>query len=125
MRVPAVDQRLTALARAGEIATCGVIELEVLYSARTHKDLVQIRKERQAAFPSIDITQADFDRAMEVMELLARRGQHRAASIPDLLIAAVAQRSDLTILHYDHDFETIATVTSQKTEWVVARGSVA
>jgi len=40
------------------------------------------------------------------------------------LIAAVAERARLTVLHYDRDFDLIASVTRQKVEWVVAAGSV-
>lgn len=48
----------------------------------------------------------------------------RAVGIPDLLIAAVARRHGVTVLHYDRDFELVATVTGQPTEWVVPSGSV-
>jgi predicted nucleic acid-binding protein len=56
------------------------------------------------------------DRAFEVLELLARRGQHRAPSPADLILAATAELNDLTILHVDKDFELIAAVTGQPTE---------
>lgn len=58
------------------------------------------------------------------MGLLARRGQHRGASLPDLLIAAVAERAGLVVLHYDADYDLIARVTGQRMEWVVPRGSL-
>ena len=56
------------------------------------------------------------DRAIEVQAILAERGQHRAPSIPDLLIAAVAELAQLTVLHVDKDFELIAEVTGQPVE---------
>ena len=107
----------------GDVATCGVIELEVLFSAKTHADLVTTRALRRA-LPRLAMSQADFDRAIDVLEGLARSGHHRAAGIPDLLIAAVAERHRLTVLHYDKDFELIAKVTGQAIEWVVPPGSV-
>ena len=55
------------------------------------------------------------DRTLEVQILLADRGQHRGPSIPDLIIAATAELSGLTILHVDKDFETIAAITGQPT----------
>lgn len=58
------------------------------------------------------------DRAVEVQRLLAGRGQHRAPSIPDLLIAAAAELNDLVVLHVDEDFELIAAITGQPVEWV-------
>jgi len=63
-------------------------------------------------------------RAREVQAGLVRRGQHRAASIPDLLLAAAAEVEQLSVLHYDADFELIATIAGQPTEWVVPRGSI-
>ncbi|MGH3527303.1 MAG: PIN domain-containing protein, partial [Pseudonocardiaceae bacterium] len=64
-----------------------------------------------------------WDRAVEVHAALAERGQHRAVAIPDLIIAAVAERHDLPVLHYDRDFEVIAEVTGQPVEWVVPPGT--
>ena len=62
-------------------------------------------------------------RAPEVQAKLVRRGQHRAVSIPDLLVAAVAEVEQLSVLHYDADFELIAAVTGQPHRWIVPRGS--
>ena len=56
------------------------------------------------------------DRAVEIQTLLAQRGQHRAAAIPDLLIAASAELAQLTVLHVDEDYELIAAITSQAVE---------
>ncbi len=55
------------------------------------------------------------DRALEVQMLLADRCQHRGPSIPDLIIAAAAELSGLTILHVDKDFDTITAITGQPT----------
>jgi predicted nucleic acid-binding protein len=100
-----------------------VLELEVLYSARSRADLLAIREELRG-YPRLLLAEADFGRAAEVMELLARRGQHRAAALPDLLQAAVAERHGLALLHYDADYELIGAVTGQAMEWVVPRSSV-
>lgn len=56
------------------------------------------------------------DRAVAVQAVLAERGQHRAPSVPDLLIAATAELADLTLLHMDRDFELIADLTGQPIE---------
>ena len=48
--------------------------------------------------------------------MLADRGQHRAPSIPDLIIAATAELAGLTVLHLDKDFDLIAAVTGQPIE---------
>lgn len=120
---PDVDRRLSPLLLAGEIATCSVVDLEMLYSSRDHRALAETRELRRA-YERCPISQLDFDRAVEVMERLSKVGQHRGVTIPDLLISAVAERNGLTVLHYDSDFDRIAGVTGQAMEWVVPRGSV-
>ena len=51
-----------------------------------------------------------------MLTLLADRGQHRAPSIPDLLIAATAELAGFTVLHHDKDFDLIAELTGQPLE---------
>jgi len=62
-------------------------------------------------------------RAIEVQGMLAQRSQNRSVSIPDLLIAATAERHALTVLHYDGDYDRIAAMTGQSAEWIVPRGT--
>ncbi|MBW3601585.1 MAG: hypothetical protein KY434_02660 [Actinobacteria bacterium] len=64
------------------------------------------------------------ERARWIQAELVARGRHRAVAIPDLLVAAVADVEGLTVLHYDRDFDVIAGVTGQPTEWVVPAGTV-
>jgi predicted nucleic acid-binding protein len=120
---PSVAAKLRPLFVGGNVATRGVIELEILFSARAHADVVATRANRRA-IPMLATSQEDFDRALDVLEELARSGHHRATGIPDLLIAAVAERHGVTVLHYDKDFDLIARVTGQRTEWIVPAGSV-
>jgi predicted nucleic acid-binding protein len=44
--------------------------------------------------------------------------------LPDLVIAATAELNGATVLHYDADYDRIADVTGQPTEWVAERGSL-
>ena len=119
-----VSARLRPLIEAGEIATCGIVALEVLWSARSPQDLRDTRQELQRSLSWVPTTEADFQRALDVMQMLTDAGRHRDAKIPDLVLAAVAERAGLTVLHYDHDFDAIASVTGQPMEWIVPSGSV-
>lgn len=110
--------------RAGDVARCGVLELEILFSARDGEDIELTRCDLEQALQLAETSQVDFGRAAEVMQLLARRGLHRSVALPDLVLAAVAERHGLTVLHYDADFDHIALVTGQGVEWIVPRGSV-
>lgn len=122
-RHPAVAARLEPLLEAGELATCGVVELEVLYSARSAVHHAEIRRDRALAYGWAPIDDETFRRAIEVQGLLAQRGRHRLP-IADLLVAAAAEQAGLGVLHYDADFDRIAEVTGQRAEWVAPRGSV-
>lgn len=94
-----------------------VTVLEVGYSARSAADHRALLKEPPiASMPIEHLTPRIEDRAIEVQSLLADRGQHRAPSIPDLVIAATAELAELTVLHLDKDFELIAEITGQPTE---------
>jgi len=124
LRLSEVAAVLIPLIEDGLVARCGPIDLEILFTARSQAELEEMRKERALAFPLLPVTQGDFDRAADVMGLLAAAGLHRSAKAPDLLIAAIAERTNVTLLHYDADFDHIASVTGQKMEWVVPRGSL-
>ncbi len=101
----------------GLVRITTVTRLEAGYSARSGEDLrAGLQNPPLAAMPVEYQTPAVEDRAAEVLTLLADRGQHRAPSIPDLIIAATAQLAGLTILHCDKDFEIIATITGQPLE---------
>ncbi len=117
-----VLHRLGALYVTGQIATCGIIDLELLYSARTVSDHRALAADRDL-LPRVACGDEAADRAIEVQELLAETGRHRIP-INDLLIAAAAEHAGLTVLHYDGGFDTIASVTGQPTEWVVPKGTV-
>ncbi len=109
---------------SGEIATCGVVDLELLYSASSpavYASLASVLR----ALPRVAVTEAVLDRALEVQGRLAERSQHRAVPLPDLLVAACAESAALIVLHYDADYERIAEITGQPTRWVLPRGSVA
>ncbi len=123
MEHPRVQARLGPIIEAGDAATCSIIDLEVLYSARNQEEHARTRIRREFAYQRIELTEATFRRAIEVQGLLARRGRHRLP-IPDLIIAAAAELAGITVLHYDADFDTIASVTGQEMEWVARRGSL-
>lgn len=123
MPLDSVRARLAPILESGEAATCAIIDLEVLYSARGYREHEEIRQRRALAYHRIPITTTIFERAVEVQGELARSGRHRVP-IPDLLIAATAESAGLIMLHYDRDFDLIAEVTGQEAEWVVPQGSV-
>ncbi len=101
----------------GLIRIATVTLLEVGYSARDATQLrVGLHEPPVASMPVEYATPVAEDRAVSVLALVADRGHHRAPSIPDLLIAAIAESAGLVVLHDDKDFELIGAITGQPTE---------
>ena len=123
MPLEPVRRRLAPIVEAGEAATCSIVDLEVLYSVRNFEEHRRTRRRRSLAYTKVALTEGVFDRAMDVQGELSKSGRHRVP-IPDLLIAAAAEKGGLTVLHYDSDYDVIASVTGQPVEWVVPRGSL-
>ncbi|HEY5045438.1 MAG TPA: PIN domain nuclease [Solirubrobacteraceae bacterium] len=120
---PEVREIVEPLLLAGQIATCGIVDLELLFSARSpavYAELASVLR----ALPRVPVSEAVVDRALEVQALLAEGSQHRAIPLPDLLVAACAESAGLIVLHDDADFERIAAITAQPVRWVLPRGSV-
>jgi predicted nucleic acid-binding protein len=101
----------------GLVRIATVTLLEVGYSARDAQDLrAGLREPPVASMPVEYAAPASEDRAVEVLGLLADGGHHRAPSVPDLLIAAIAERAGLVLLHQDKHFDLISEITGQPTE---------
>lgn len=120
---PAVDVALSPLIEAGQVATCGMVELEVLFSARSPDDYARRQRQLHDGFEQLAMPDEVWHRALEVQAVLATRSEHRGAALPDLLIAATAERHRVTVLHYDHEYDLIASVTGQEVRWIVPRGT--
>ena len=104
----------------GLIRISTVTRLEVGFSARSATDHRNLLGEPPlASMPVEYLTPKIEDRSVEIQTSLAARGQHRAPSIPDLLIAATAELAELIVLHLDKDFELIAELTGQPVERLV------
>jgi predicted nucleic acid-binding protein len=113
---PDAHEWVTRIQR-GLVQVTSVTLLEVGYSARSAADWDdRVQAPPASLMPVATMTPAGERRALEVQGLLARQGHHRAPSVPELLIAAIAEVNDLTVLHVDKDFELIAEVTGQPVE---------
>ncbi len=122
LREPSVRAVVEPLATIGRAARAGISDPEMGCSARNGNewdDLVGALD----AFVLVETTAEHLHRARQVQRLLAATS-HRGRKIPDLLVAAAAEQAGHTVLHYDSDFDLIASVTGQPCQWVVPRGSV-
>jgi hypothetical protein len=119
---PAVRDVVEPLASIGRAARASISDLEIGYSARNAAEWDELT-DALDAFEMIETSAEHLQRARQVQRLLAANSQ-RGRKIPDLLIAAAAELAGYTVLHYDADFDLIASVTGQPSQWVVPSGSI-
>ncbi len=118
-------EKFDELLRDDEIVICDMVKLELLH----HEDRPELFEQRRAdldALPWCPLDSDQWARALDVQAALSEQGgaRHRGVPSPDYLIAAAAESAGHTVLHYDGDYETIAAVTAQPTEWIAERGSL-
>jgi predicted nucleic acid-binding protein len=108
-----------------QVAICDMVRLELLYSAQSAGEFQALREDL-SALPNCPIGVAQWERALEVYEQLALQGglHHRAVKHPDLLIAAAAEAAGIAVLHYDEDYDRVATITNRDTQWLAPRGTL-
>jgi predicted nucleic acid-binding protein len=119
---PEVAAVLAPLVQAGVVATCAVGDLDFLSRLPDPAELEAIRDSRALAFPWLTTHDDDLRRALAIQYLLADAGQ--VAPWPALVVAAVAERHQVAVLHYDRAFDQISRATGQPMAWVVPEGSL-
>ncbi len=122
LRASVVRSRIESLLHAGDVHISRLSLLELGFSARSKDEWEGIQAAARA-FSIVEVQEDDYRRALATQRDLAERGL-RGRKVPDLLIAASAARARATLLHYDRDFDHIAEVTGQPTEWVVTPGTI-
>ena len=115
---------LAGAAIRNDVALCDQVVLEYLRGARNGAEFA-LFEEVLGAFPLLRVEPQDWERARTTYRSLAgvSGGYQQSVPIADAIIAAVAQRNDVVLVHYDEDFDRIANVTGQPHQWVVPRGS--
>jgi predicted nucleic acid-binding protein len=121
---PTVFAQLGPLIEVGLVATCAMIDFELLWSTRSASEFDELRADRRLGYEWLPTEDTHWRRALEVQRQLWVDGLIRSVPLPDLLIAAVAEANELTVIHYDADYDKIASMTGQSTEWVVPPGTV-
>jgi hypothetical protein len=118
-----VADRWEELLGSNDVAICAPVRLELLYSARGRREFDALRKDL-ALLPDLPLNARVAALAERSQAVLAATSQHRGPKPIDLVIAAIAEASGVTVLHYDRHFDAIARVTGQPTEWLARRGSL-
>jgi predicted nucleic acid-binding protein len=123
MRHPEVSRRLRPLIEGGVVATTASLDAEAFYSARGTAEYEQLWADRRIAYEYLPTNDEHWHTALSAQRALARTGQHRTVGMADLLTATLAAEHELTVIHYDADFETVATVLTFQQRWVLPHGS--
>jgi predicted nucleic acid-binding protein len=105
----------------GLLCVAGPVYVETMYSARDKQDAQHLR-ERLQGFDYLPCPDEVWDSAIETQDKAIAKGNHRAFSLADLVIASIAQRHRVTVLHYDEDYDQIAGLTGHPSRWVVDPG---
>lgn len=120
-----IEREFRSMLDRGEIATCDMVAMELLWTTLDHDDFLR-RREDLAALARCPIGPGIWARAIDVFQALAARGplHHRQVPVQDLLIAAAAEATGLSLSHYDAHFELIAEVTGQPMRAIAPLGSL-
>ncbi len=103
---------------------CDPVVLELIRLAPNAARAHEVAR-RLDAFASVPIPTAAWGRAREIQLALASVGSHRGIPPVDLLIATAAESAGVELVHYDRDYERIASVTSLDARWLVRDGTLA
>jgi predicted nucleic acid-binding protein len=122
---PVVDEAFVRAVRAGSVATCGPVRIELLRSTRDADEFAARRADLDG-LRHVPVGPREWARAEEVFFRIAELGplHHRTVKLPDLLVAAAAERAEIPVLHYDRHFELIASVTGQPMRAIAPLGSL-
>lgn len=124
MADPDVAERLAPLIEGGVVATTASLDAEALYSARGANEYEELWHDRRLAYEYVPTNDEHWQAALSAQRELVRTGRHRLVGVYDLLTAVLAAAHSLTVVHYDSDFETAATVLAFEHRWVLPLGAL-
>jgi predicted nucleic acid-binding protein len=123
-RFPHLADWFNTEVEAGRVLVCDLVVLELTRLA-PNEDRARGVAERLDAFESVPMPSKLWNRAREIQLLLSPDGDHRRVPPADLLLAATAEEAGVPLVHYDRDYERVASVTDLQHLWMVADGSLA
>lgn len=123
-RFPELASWFNAAVEAGLVLVCDLVVLELTRLAPNEQRARAIAS-RLAAFETIPMPEKLWSSAREIQLGMAVNGDHRRVPPVDLLIAGAAEAADVTLIHYDRDYERIAAVSGLRHRWLVPDGALA
>lgn len=123
-RFPELATWFNATVEAGLVLVCDLVILELTRLAPNEGRAREVA-DRLAALESIPMPIELWARARQTQLALAASGNHRRVPPPDLLLAGAAEEADVTLVHYDRDYERIGAVSGLRQEWLAPDGDLA
>jgi predicted nucleic acid-binding protein len=121
---PVVNRLIGPMVEAGVVATTAALDYEAFYSVRSPAEFARVRARRKLAYEYLPTNDEHWQTALDAQFRLATLGRHRSVGIADLLTATIAAANRLTVIHYDSDFDTAATVLDFEHHWVAEPGAL-
>jgi predicted nucleic acid-binding protein len=116
-------KKIVELVSPADLLVCPPVALEYGFTAPSGKAHAALIAQLDA-FEQCD-GHPDQEEVVDIQGRLWNGGLLRAAGAMDTLIAAYAMKNDAAVLHYDRDFEHIASVVPGFAHrWIVPRGSI-
>jgi predicted nucleic acid-binding protein len=123
-RFPELATWFNAAVEAGLVFVCDLVVLELTRLAPNETRAREVA-DRLAAFESIPMSAELWTRARRTQLALAVGGDHRRVPPADLLLAGAAEEAGVTLIHYDRDYERIASASGLRHQWLMPDGTLA
>lgn len=118
-REPEARRVFETLAATGLLATCAMVALEILYSARSRSEYRQLRTYLRDTCEWLETDESIMLDALRLQERMADAAMHRKP-LPDLIISAVAIHHNAVLVHHDRDFDHISQHADDlRTRWII------
>jgi predicted nucleic acid-binding protein len=122
-RFPQLASWFNAQVAAGRVLVCDLVVLELIRLTPNEARAREVAG-RLEAFESVPMPAALWRRARELQVALAANGDHRRVPPVDLLIGCAAEMANVPLVHYDRDYERLASVSALEHHWLVPDGTL-
>jgi predicted nucleic acid-binding protein len=123
-RFPELATWFNTAVEAGLVLVCDLVILELTRLAPNEERAREIA-DRLSAFEAIPMSNALWSQARRTQLALAANGDHRRVPPADLLLASAAEEAGVALVHYDRDYQRIATTSALRHQWLAPDGALA
>jgi predicted nucleic acid-binding protein len=123
-RFPELSTWFNTAVEAGLVLVCDLVILELTRLAPNEVRAREIA-DRLSAFEAIPMSNALWSQARRTQLALAANGDHRRVPPADLLLASAAEEAGVALVHYDRDYQRIATASALRHQWLAPDGALA